>query len=293
MNSYYREATVGLLVVLATAIFLGGALWLRGRSITGGHDARVHFVDIGALKEGSPVRTSGAQIGRVERITFNGVGDIDVDLTFDVPNLRPTTTATATIRSVGMLGDQELVWDPGTGEPLPAGATIQGTIAGGLFDKGAELADQASATMTALNRMLDTSLVIDLRQTLRASERLMTYLGDRREGPAAEVNATLRQLQSVTARLDTAIVALDAPRLSARLDTTLVTADRMAGRLSSMSARLDTLLLRIQRGEGTLGKLMSDTLLYTDLQGTLHSTRAMLDSLAKHPERLGITVRVF
>ena len=69
------------------------------------------------------------------------------------------------------------------------------------------LADQASTTLTALNRMLDTNLVIELRGAVRASEQLMRYYADRREGPTAELNATMRQLQAVSARLDTAVAS--------------------------------------------------------------------------------------
>src|SRR5690606_23400588 len=97
----------------------------------------------------------------------------------------------------------------------------------------------------------------------------------------------------VSARLDTTLANVDAAGLSARLDTTLTNFGDLSGRLATMTSRLDSLLITINSGEGSLGKLVADSSLYVELQKTLGSTRPPLDSLAQHPERLGVTVRIF
>jgi phospholipid/cholesterol/gamma-HCH transport system substrate-binding protein len=294
MSSHYKEATVGLMVIASVILFLAGTMWLRGQSLLGGEaGVLVRFTEIGNLKEGAPVRTSGAPVGRVAAIEFEGPGRILVSLELAVKNLQPTNTATVSIAGIGMLGDMVIDFLPGDGEPLQPGDVLTGTMASGLFDKGAELADQAGITLTALNRMLDTALIGDLRSTLNASERLMRYYSDSRNGPTAEVNETLRQLQAVMARFDTTLAGLDAPGLTARLDSTMQAATEMTNRLASMTARMDSLLGRINRGEGSLGKFINDSTLYVELSQTMAATRALVDSLAAHPERLGITVRVF
>ncbi|HET9134486.1 MAG TPA: hypothetical protein VFN90_09290, partial [Gemmatimonadales bacterium] len=81
--------------------------------------------------------------------------------------------------------------------------------------------------------------------------------------------------------------------MQARVDTTMRSAAQLADRLGGMTARMDSLLGRIERGEGTLGKLASDTTLYVELRRTLGAASALVDTLAKHPGKLGITVRVF
>jgi phospholipid/cholesterol/gamma-HCH transport system substrate-binding protein len=294
MNSYYREATVGVLVLAGVGVFLAATLWLQGQSVFGGGpDLLVRFDDIGTLKEGSPVRTSGAQIGRVATVTFEGPGNVVVAIEFDVANIQPTSNATVSLAAIGMLGDMVVDFLPGDGAPLAEGEMLVGSLEPGLFDKGASLADQAAVTMASLNRMLDTALIGDLRRTLSASERLMRYYADRDDGPTAELNTTLRALQSVTARFDTTLAGIDAPALAASLDSTLQAATTMTNRLAGMTARMDSLLGRINRGEGTLGKLVADSALYTELTRTMAATRALVDSLSAHPERLGITVRVF
>lgn len=291
MHSYHKEATIGALVLVALGAFVGGTLWLRGKTL-GSPELNVMFADIGNLKEGAPVRVSGAPVGRVEEIVFEGVGKVRVGVTFTV-DITPAATARASIGSIGMLGDAVINLDPGQGAPLASGATIQGTTEVGLFDKGAVLADQATVAMTSLNKMLDTALVVELKQTLAASQRLLSYYGDAKNGPTAELGATMRALRTTSARLDSTLAGVDAPALTARLDTTMRSAGNLSDRLAATSTRVDAMLARIERGEGTLGKLASDTLLYSDLRRTMKATAELIDEIKKNPGKLGITVRVF
>ena len=291
MNSYQKEAAVGLFVLLGAAAFVGGGMFLRNVSIKS-PDVMVHFEDIGNLKDGAPVRISGAPVGRVDGITFEGVGKVRIGIIF-TEKIVPTTGATASIGSVGMLGDVIVNFDPGTGPPLPKDQVIIGTVEKGIFDKGAVIADQASQTLTSLNRMLDTGLVVDLRHTLTTTDKLLRYLADQRGGPTAEVNATMRSLQLTSARLDTTLAQLDAKTLQVRLDSTMRSTGQLADRLTAATSRLDSLLAQIQRGEGTLGKLASDSGLYVDLRHTLQATNGLIDELKKNPGKVGITVKVF
>jgi phospholipid/cholesterol/gamma-HCH transport system substrate-binding protein len=293
MNSYHKEATVGLMVLVGIVAFVLGAMWLRGQSWGNPPEVQAAFSDIGNLKVGSPVMISGAVVGRVERLQFERKGRVLVAFTYDDELLTPTANATATIRGIGLLGDMVIDFDPGTGAPLGEDTIIEGTLEPGFGEIGTELAAKAGTALTSLNAMLDTSLVVELRGTLASTQQLMRYLADRRQGPTAELNATMRQLQAVSARLDTAVAGANVPALAARLDSTLTAAGVLSARLAGMSARMDSLLSRINSGQGTLGKLASDSSLYVELQRTLAATRGLLDSLAQHPERLGITVRVF
>ncbi|MEO5799622.1 MAG: MlaD family protein [Gemmatimonadales bacterium] len=291
MNSYQKEAAVGLLVIVGALAFVGGGMFLRNKSIKS-PDVLVLFDNIGNLKDGAPVRISGAPVGRVDGITFEGVGKVRIGIIF-TEKIVPAKNAQASIGSVGMLGDVIVNFNPGTGEPLPKGATIIGTVEKGIFDKGAVIADQASQTLTSLNRMLDTGLVIDLRHTLTTTDKLLRYLSDQKGGPTAEVNSTMRSLQQTSARLDTTLQQLDAKSLQTRLDSTMRSTGALADRLAATSTRMDSLLAKIQRGDGTLGKLASDSGLYVDLRKTLQATNGLIDELKKNPGKIGVTVKLF
>ena len=291
MNPHYKNATVGLIVILGLVVFTGGSLWLRGKTIRS-PDVQVVFADIGNLKEGAPVRVSGAPVGRVSEIEFMGVGRVRVGLTLNVA-VHPTRGAKASITGVGMLGDAVITFDPGQGPQLQPGDTVRGTMAAGLFDKGAELADKASATLTSLQSMLDKELIVDLRQSLKTSQELMNYLKDQKTGPTAEINATMRSLQSTTAVLDSTLKALDARKLQVGLDSTMRSSRLMFDRLAAATTRMDSLMGKIQRGEGTMGKLATDSMLYVDLRKTLQATTELINEIKKNPGKIGVTVRIF
>jgi phospholipid/cholesterol/gamma-HCH transport system substrate-binding protein len=48
---------------------------------------------------------------------------------------------------------------------------------------------------------------------------------------------------------------------------------------------IDTLLRRMNRGEGTLGRMASDTTLYHDLHELSVSLTALLTDLKEHPDK--------
>ena len=290
MNSYQRNVVVGILVILGALGFVGGTLWLRGKSI-GSADAAIIFADIGNLKEGAPVRISGAPVGRVVDIVYQGVGRVAIGLKFSEP-IVVTNTATASITGVGMLGDMVITLDPGQGTPRARTDTIHGSMASGVFDKAAGLADSAAITLNKLNAMLDAQLIVDLRKTLASSQKLMVQLADDKTGPMSQVNPTMVGLQKTMARLDTTIAQMDVKKLQGRLDSTMKSAGGAADRLATMSARADSLMQKIQRGDGTIGKFMNDTTLYVDLRKTMQAMTDLLNEIKKNPGKIGVTVKI-
>lgn len=239
------------------------------------------------------MQVSGAPIGRVEDIELLSVGRVLVTFTYDADKVTPTRDGTAALVSVGMLGDMAIDFDPGRGVPLTDADTLIGSSTPGLFDVGAGLAARADTVMSSLNRMLDTGAVVDLRRTLNSTERLMNYLADQRRGPTAELPATMRSLQQVSARLDSTLRALDAAALSSRVDSTMRSAANMAERFAATSARLDSLLAKVERGDGTLGRLANDSTLYVEIRRTMAATAALIDEMKKDPGKIGITVKMF
>lgn len=291
MNSYQKTAAVGLFVIIGAVLFVGGALWLRGKSV-GKADINVLYADIGNLKEGAPVRISGAPVGRVTEIVFQDEGRVAVGIKFS-KKIVVTATATAPITAVGMLGDEVIMLDPGKGTPLALGDTIKGSIAPGVFDKAAIIAEQAAQTLTKVNAMLDPKLIADLRNTLTSSQKFMAFLADQQNGPTSQVKPTLMALQRTTAQLDSTLAQVDPKSLQARVDTTMRSATSATNRLTATMAHADSVMTRIEHGNGTVSKLLNDSTLYADLRKTMQAMTDLLNEIKKNPGKIGVTVRVF
>ncbi len=115
MDLHYKQATaVGGMVLVAVVAFVAGTIWLQGRSFGGGDLYTAAFANVGSLKRGSAVRVSGVDVGNVERIDFRGVGDVAVRLNLTNPDILPREDATASVTSIGLIGDVVLDYDPGT-----------------------------------------------------------------------------------------------------------------------------------------------------------------------------------
>jgi len=287
---YKREVTVGALVLTGLAVFLGGTMWLGGRSFGRGDLLAIRFADVGNLKVSSPVKISGVQIGRVEEIRFEGVGNVLVMAGLP-KEVVVRTDAEAVIQGVGALGDVEIVLNPGKeGQPLPKGQELTGRLSPGLFE---EISDQASAALGGAQAILNQRTADDLHRTLVAMERVMALYANPSRGPSAELSATLTSLRGLSDRLDSTLSNPAVGRTFDNLDTASANLGRMAAQLTATTARLDTLLGNVNRGRGTLGQLATDPGLYNDMRSTMQSMRALIDSLQAKPGKLTVQVKMF
>ena len=253
----------------------------------------VQFDDVGNMKAGNPVKVSGVQLGKVEEIAFRNVRDVLVTLNLD-PRIEPRTDATALLSSVGLVGDVVIVFDPGKAtEPLPPDAVIKGSTERGLFDIGDELSGEAKATMESLREVANKQLAEDLQRTLRSFERLANNFSDPKTGPGPEINATMVELRRLSGRLDSVLASPGLGNVVANADSATVRFARLAEQYTTTGARVDTLLMRINRGDGTLGKLMTDTTMYTQLTELSASLKAFIDDLKKNPGKIPIQVKIF
>ena len=227
----------------------------------------VVYSDIDTLKDASSVRISGASVGRVDGIDYVAPGKVVVGLKLDKKNhIVVTSTATAVVTAVGVLGDYMIVLDPGKGRPLARGDTIQGTIATGMMDRVGNIAAKASETMTPPQRDARHPAGGRLAAHARLGSAFHGLPGRpaKRADVAGQSHAWWRCRRRPRGWIPI-VGQIDAKRLQTRVDSTMTSASRAADHLSALSQHADSLMTRIQRDDGSLGKFMNDTTLYIDL----------------------------
>ena len=292
--TYKQEVGVGALVLAGLTLFVVGLFWFSGRSIRHrGVYAQVVFTNVAGLKEGDPVLVSGVKVGRVSKVNLERVGRVTVTLELSGEE-RPRTDASATIASLDFFGAKFVNYIPGSkDEFLPASSAIVGS-------KAAELTDIASGVATRANELLGnaTGLVSeqlgeDIHNTLVATQRGMVALTEVTRGPlVTQSTNSLAALERVMSRLDTLLGSANVKTAGLRLDTLTANLQRLTGQLAQSTTTLNDLMAKVNRGEGTLGKLASDTLLYGNLNKTLVALTQLLDDLRERPGRY-LTVKVF
>jgi len=124
-------------------------------------------------------------------------------------------------------------------------------------------------------------------------QRLLNQYSNTSEGPVLELTRTLESMQRLSARIDTTFQGPALDRALTNLDSVSLKVGRLTDQFAGTSARLDTLLGRVNRGEGTLGRIATDTLMYAELTSLSASLRAFVDDLRKNPGKITVQVKVF
>jgi len=294
---YTREATVGAIVLVAIVVFVIGTMWLSGRSVGSANLIRIQFDNVSGLKRASPLRISGVNVGKVEKIEFVDVGKVLVIASFP-PRIRPRVDASAKIVSVTLVGDYAVDFDPGrSGEFLPPGRVILGTQDLGLSGKATLLAERADSILLGAQGIVNERTADQLRSTLtalegtlKAAQRTMQIYADTGNGPTAELTKTMSAFRQLSGRLDSTLAS---PAFSRRTDSITANLAAMTSQFAATGARLDTLLTGMNRGRGTLGKFVTDSGLYYDIRELTQGMKKLLDELAKHPGKVPVTVKLF
>jgi phospholipid/cholesterol/gamma-HCH transport system substrate-binding protein len=300
MDLRMKEVTVGTIVIVAILVFVFGTMWLSGRSVSSDNLIRVQFANVSGLKRASPVRISGVNVGKVERIEFMDVGKVLVTASLP-PKIKPRVDATAMIVQITLVGDYAVDIDPGhAGEILPPGRIILGTQEVGLSSKAVALGDRADSVLVGAQAIVNQKTADQLyatmnalQATLKAATRVMEMYGNPNAGPSAEIAKTMGSLRKLTERLDTTLANPSLSRTLGRADTLTANLATMTAQLTSTSARLDTLLADISHGRGTIGKFATDSGFYYDIRALSQSMKKVLDELQKHPGKVPVTVKIF
>lgn len=292
--TYKQEVGVGALVLAGLTLFVVGLFWFSGRSIRHkGVYAHVVFTNVAGLKEGDPVLVSGVKVGRVSKVSLERVGRVTVTLELSGEE-RPRTDASATISSLDFFGAKFVNYIPGSkDEFLPTTSVIAGTKAQELTDIASGVATRANELLGNATGLVSDQLAEDIHNTLVATQRGMVALTEVTKGPlVTQSTNSLAAVERVMSRLDTLLGSANVKGAGLRFDTLSANLQHLTGELSQSTRALNDLLGKVNRGEGTLGKLASDTLLYGNLNRTLAALTKLLDDLRERPGRY-LTVKVF
>jgi phospholipid/cholesterol/gamma-HCH transport system substrate-binding protein len=289
---YRREASVGLLLIVAAALFVYGMIWLSGHQVHRGSILEVAFTDVSGLKVGDPVRTSGVDVGQVERIRLVAPGRVLAYLKLAVPQ-RPRQDASVVVRALDMFGAHFVDYDPGTpAAPLLAGDSLTGrrevdltALVEGLTTPGRQTLQNASQFLSAQNAAALRALLTDARTAVN-------QLGNSVDAPSREAARAMASLRDLLQQLDQ-VVGGDAmtQTMSNMRDMTHNLA-QVTATLEKTTVSLDSILTKVNTGRGSIGKMVNDTTLVTDLHAATTALTELLTDLKAHPGRY-VHVSVF
>ena len=295
------EVLVGVFLSAAVAIALMGTLWLVRGGLSSGYPLYTKFAWGQNLKPGQPVLLAGVSVGAVSNVTLRDDGYLDVFLRVN-DDIKVPKNSRASVKPIGIFGDASIALTPtgpskmsfAPGDTVPVGASP--TDIQVIEDRVDSIAQTAQLMLRAINTELIASGGIrDIRKTMANAQELSasaSRLSVQLASIAAEQN---RNLTSTMATFRRAASAVDSAKIDSTLKnfrTSSESITRLAANLDSTSRRANTLIGGIEHGEGTVGKLMRDTLLYRDLRGLVTQADSVLADLKANPKKY-INLRIF
>ena len=280
------EVTVGILITVAIIVLVVGALWLARGGLSSGYPLQARFTWGQNLKQGQPVMLAGVTIGYVSDVRL-GEGVLDVDLRINNEYKVPRN-AVAEVVPVGIFGDAAIALKATapSAQVFAPGDTVPTRAATSGLDALTGRADSIMLSVNRITRALEGDFVEaggfrDMRQTMANMNRLVGQMS----GVVAEQN---RNLSLTMASVRQATQAVDSAQIAttmATFRTTAASADSLMQRLSSNTTQLQAILARLERGEGTVGKFMTDSMLYRDARNLLTRMDSLMADFQRNPRK--------
>ena len=289
-----NEVLVGLVVTIALVLGILGTLWLVRGGLASGYPLYARFPWGSGLKQGQPVLLSGVNIGYVGNIGLQQDGTLIVTMRvmkqYSVPD-----GAVATIEPNGLFGDMLVALRPPGPSPnsfQPGDTVPAGKPSVSMSDVLARL-DTATRTVREVSDAFEIEMVqrrgiADLRETMEQSARFMTQLNAIAAQQSLEIARTTAALRRTAGALDSATVDSTVKNLQ----TTSANMVALTSELRATTTQMNGLLAKLDRGEGTAGKLLTDTLLYQDVRNLVGRIDSLTADFKKNPRRY-INLEIF
>ncbi len=276
MNERAVKIKVGLMILLGIAVLVFGYYWLRNYQLKKEyHTYRVKFKKIGWVNKGDLVTVMGVPKGRIEDIQLYGDSVIIIAKLEDV---RLREGATATLVSLGIIGQMRLSFTLGNGPPLPDNYTIEGRtqkdMGEVISEMGSFLASSDSLIGYGIQLMNQTSDILKV-----ASQKIVS--SSRKFDSLVVTLNNLSEYLKVTVR-----------ELYPQLKKSVQSADTTVKNLNNLIADVDSLTSVILSEKGTAGKIVNDDSLYIELKNTLKSLRELMEDIKEHPKKY-VQIKIF
>ena len=276
--------TAGLAVMFFAMLFSGNVM----RLFTPQAIVYATFSDVKGLRPGAPVWFAGIQIGSVKSLRFEGGEKITATLAIEKSAFSYLKKdCTASILTMGLLGDKFVVMSPGTRETalLKPGDTISGSPSAEFGEELKRVIENVETSKGSLAKLLNEDTLY--RELLNSVKDIKVFAAMLKSS-----EGTISKVVKDPALYDRFVRASSALDLfTEKLATSRGTVNKLvedASLYENMNAaaiRLNAILEKVDRGEGAMGKLVTDKELADELRSTLKEINALAKDIKEHPKK--------
>lgn len=297
---------VGIFCIVAVVIFYLGACFFKGVSAFGKKTYYYAvFENTGGLQESNAVMLNGYKIGQVTKVSI--LSDNPVRLCAELMITEPVNIpkdSKVQVAPKDLLGGTvvNILFGSETAylQPKDTMATfVVPQITDGVDDLKAQLSSILTSVDTIALSLKDVLAPDagggDLKGTLANLEQTTSNLNDILSGNKAKVNKLVSNLETFSTTLQNASPQLE--EIVANLDkisdsVAKANVTQLINDAQKAIGDVQLVVDKVQRGEGTVGQLVTNDTLYTNLENSLHSLDELLKDLKANPKKY-INVTVF
>lgn len=283
-----KEVQIALVAIAAIVVLFFGMQFLKGQHLFSTDNTYyIKFKNVSGLTASCPIFANGYKVGVVDRIDYDFASPDAIVAVVSVNREMKMPRGTVAEIASDMLGNvklQLLMGDMAEGV-MAVGDTIAGGIEKGTMGKAADIIPQIGQMLPKLDSILASvnNLLADpaVGNTLHNVEQI-----------TAGLTTTTTELQHLSANLNRQV-----PGMLTKADTMLGNTERLTRNLSevdvaAMMDKVNTTLSNVEQmtatlnsNDGTLGLLMRDASLYSNLNATMTHADSLMIDLKSHPKR--------
>lgn len=280
---YSKELVIGLTTFAAVICFIWGYNFLKGKNIfTQKRDYYAFYENVHGLEVGQPVTINGFKIGQVTGITFDYSFNGPLLVAFHISKPVDFTKDTKVrIYDMDIMGAKGLQVDIGTSKEMAIpGDTLAGDIQISLTEQVTKQFVPIKAGTEKLVTILDSTLRSITTLTNKASlliEANHSSLTNAVENIDTLASVFTSQREQITAILNNMNVFTE--------DLVKANVDEAIGTLNKTIYDLNSIIIDVKSGEGSLGKLIQDDSLYSEMNESLGQLELLLQDMRENPKR--------
>lgn len=291
-----REVKTAVLVISGILLFIFLFNYLKGENIL--DSSRTYYAlydNVEGLAPSTPVTINGMNVGKVKSIAFNGDGSGKLLVTLLIDNdFQFSKNSKAQLYDLSLIGGRAVAIVPAydNAEIAASGDYLEATVKTGLMGSVSQILTplekkiglvmgEADSLLTNVNEILDIETKNNLREAI------------------AELNATMKSFKGTSMSLNKLLGDNEESLTAAisNLETTTENFSKLSDSLANANLgqtikglqstieNFDTLMLSLNNGEGTIGKLLKDDSLYSNLDAASKELEELLRDIKLHPAR--------
>lgn len=297
-----KEIKVAVLVILSIVLFYWGFAFLKGKNLFDTSTKLYAVYDnVAGLVEAAPVTLNGLIIGKVNTIEMLPDGKMKVELVITNEQIQIAKSSEAQIMDSGLIGGREIAiinnfsdtnyTQSGdilkTSNKLGLTAELANQI-GPVKDKVEVLLENANKLIENLNATLDVSTQQKLKASIASLEKTMSEFSQISKNAneilsenKSKLNTTLSNFEKTSGNLNSMTTSLEKANLGATVK-----------KLEATLTNVNGIVSNLEQGKGSMGKLLNDDAMYTNLTKTSKELELLLQDLRLNPTRY-VNVSVF